>query len=687
MKYLLLLISAITWAQQLQSVDFKTANGQLTIDTESKRISGSVTYTFEVLKNIDTIRIDAITMTISDVTLNNLKINYNVTPKELLLIYPFKKGKNKLQFNYEATPKQALYFVGSKSTNNLQIWTQGQGKYTSHWFPSFDDVNEKVIFGLDIAFDSTYQVVSNGVLTQKELKNNTTHWHYQMKKPMSSYLLLLAIGEYEIKTIKSQSGIPLEQYLSKKEVSKHESTYRYSKEIFDFLEKEIGVKYPWEIYRQVPVSDFLYAGMENTSSTLFSTLYVVDSIGFVDRSYTNVNAHELAHQWFGDLITAQNGKDHWLQEGFATYYALLAERAIYGDDYFYSKLYESAMQLKQASKTDTIPILSTKASSLTYYQKGAWALHVLRDGIGEKNFKKAVKNYLSKYAYKTVTTQNFFDEIKKVSDFDLNKFSKVWLESSSFESDIANALVAKNKAMRTQLEVNQWRNKPLLEKKPFFEKTFKSDVHYSVKASILSQLVKEKFEDKKSLLNLALQTNTTQVRQAVAATVTKIPEDFRIEFESLLNDQSYKTQEFALYYLWTNFKEKRYAYLEKTKNWIGFNDFNLRILWLSLAIATPEYETKKEHYLQELIQYSSTAYETTTRQNALENLLVFDTINQEVLKNLVNATTHHMWQFSKFGRENIRLLIKKPKFKEEFYLLLPTLNEKEKIQLERLLKE
>ena len=98
------------------------------------------------------------------------------------------------------------------------------------------------------------------------------------------------------------------------------------------------MKYPWKIYRQIPVRDFLYAGMENTTSTIFSQDFVVDSIGFNDKNYINVNAHELAHQWFGDLITSQSSKHHWLQEGFATYYALLAERQLFGDDYFYEAL-------------------------------------------------------------------------------------------------------------------------------------------------------------------------------------------------------------------------------------------------------------------------------------------------------------------------------------------------------------
>jgi aminopeptidase N len=687
MKYLFLFLSTFAFAQQTKSVDFKTVNGQISINPNNKSVSGTVAYTFEVIKSLDTIKIDAQNMTFSEMELNERKIPFVTNGKELLLIYPFQKGKYSVQFSYEAKPKQTMYFVGSEATSNLQIWTQGQGKYTSHWFPSFDDANEKLIFNMDVTFDSKYQVVSNGILRKKVDVNDMTHWSYQMKKPMSSYLLMLAIGKFDKSSLKSKSGIPLEMYIDPKDVAKKEPTYRFSKEIFDFLEKEIGVKYPWKIYRQIPVSEFLYAGMENTSSTIFTTRYVVDAIGFEDRSYTNVNAHELAHQWFGDLITAESGKDHWLQEGFATYYALLAEKEIFGEDYFYSKLYESSMQLKQASKTDTIPVLNAKASSLSFYQKGAWALHVLREGIGEKAFKKAVKNYLKKYAYQNVTTQNFFDEIKKVSDYDLVDFSKIWLESSSFNSEIANGLLAKNNAMQVQLEVAKLRNKPLTEKYAFFEKTLQSDVYFTVKEAIVGQLVKEKFDDKKQLLQLALQTQNIQVRQAVASTLQKIPEEFRTEYETLLDDKSYQTQEVALYYLWNNFENRRAVYLKKSKDWMGFNDFNLRILWLSLAVSTPQYNADKEIYLQELVNYSSPNYEATTRQNALEYLISFNVINEAVLKNLVNATTHHMWQFSKFGRENIRVLLKNPEIRSSFQTIFPSLNEKEQFQLDRLLKE
>lgn len=693
MKYFfVVLISTITFAQQTQFVDFKSVSGQLTINPKEKTVSGSVEYRFKVLKPIDTIKIDAQNMIFSDLKMDGVEIKYLSTNKQLLLIYPFKKGRNELTFSYQAKPKQTLYFVGSLDSaqddnSGLQIWTQGQGKYTSHWFPSFDDVNEKMVFNLGISFDANYQLISNGILKDRITNNETTFWQYRMRKPMSSYLLMLAIGKFDKKTQKSDSGVPLEMYYQPEDANKFEPTYRYSKQIFDFLEKEIGVKYPWKIYRQIPVRDFSYAGMENTSSTLFSSRYVVDSTGFEDRNYTNVNAHELAHQWFGDLVTAESGKHHWLQEGFATYYALLAEKEIYGEDYFYSKLYESAQQLKFASRTDTIPILDAKASSLSFYQKGAWALHVLYEEIGHKAFRKAVKRYLKKHSFQNVNTRDFFDEIRKVSHYDLDDFSKRWLETASFNTQEANALLKKNKSIQLLLEVEKLRKISLMEKSGFLAKTLQSDAYFSTKEAVVYQLQSEKFEDKTQLLVPALETDNLQVRQAVAATMSEIPEVFRGQYETLLDDKSYQTQEIALYNLWKNFPEQRFKYLDKAKNWIGFNDYNLKTLWLSLAISTPDYSVNRDDLINQLVDYSSPNFEATTRQNTLENLIAFRLTNDTVLKNLVNATTHHMWQFVKFGRDTIRTLLKNKEMRASFERILPDLNENEQFQLNRLLKE
>ncbi len=400
--YFFLLVPTFLLAQQNEKVDFKTATSKISLNFDNQFIEGSVSYEFELKSSIDTIRIDAINMNFTNVKINKKSVIFRNSGKELQLFKGFKKGKNTLTFEYTAKPKQTLYFVGEG--DGKQIWTQGQGKYTSHWFPSFDNENEKVLFNTTISFKKKFEVISNGVLTSKIENDSTTVWEYKMPHPMSSYLLMMAIGKFEKQIIKTKSGTPIELFIQPEDVGKMEPTYRYSKQIFDFFETEIGVPYPWKVYRQIPVKDFLYAGMENTTSTIFAQDFVVDSIGFNDRNYVNVNAHELAHQWFGDMVTAKSGTHHWLQEGFATYYALLAEGEIFGSDYLNWELYEIAERLIAATKTDTVPILNAKASSLTFYQKGAWALHYLRENVGHENFRKAVKNYLQKYQFKNVET-------------------------------------------------------------------------------------------------------------------------------------------------------------------------------------------------------------------------------------------------------------------------------------------
>ncbi|MBA9074860.1 aminopeptidase N [Flavobacterium gossypii] len=685
LPFLFLLFPYFLFSQQLQKVDFKTLNATLSLDAANKKIAGKTTYVFEVLSTIDTIRIDAKNMSFSNLKINNNTVEFKNSGKELLLFKGFKKGKNTLTFEYEATPKQTLYFIGEKE--NLQIWTQGQGKYTSYWLPSFDDVNEKVIFGLTISFDKDFTVLSNGKLKKvADVNQAQKQWEYQMEKPMSSYLAMLAIGKFAKQTETTASGTPLEMYLSQEDASKFEYTYKYSKTIFDFFESEIGVKYPWGIYRQVPVKDFLYGGMENTTSTIFSQDYVVDEIGFNDRNYINVNAHELAHQWFGDLITATSGKHHWLQEGFATYYALLAEKELFGEDHFNWEMYEIAERLQQASKTDTIPLMNEKASALTFYQKGAWALHVLRENVGANNFNKAVKKYLEKYAFKNVNTADFLAEINAVSKYDTKKFQEIWLEKSGFEVTEALGILQKNKFIKNYLDVLSLAEKPLAEKQQVFEETLKSDAYYPIKEEILFQLQSLDFPEKLPFIQIAIQSKDIKVRQAVAKTLNKFPAEFLPDFETFLDDNSYVTKEIALNVLWSQFPDNRTKYLDKSRNWIGMNDKNLRILWLTMALATKDFEPEnKLGYYDELLGYASPNYESSIRQNALINLLYINPNDTNVLRMLVNPLTHHKWQFSKFARDKIRELIKKEKYKLFFSELLPSLQENEKVALERLL--
>ncbi|MBP6127939.1 MAG: M1 family metallopeptidase [Flavobacterium sp.] len=688
-----LLFSIFSFSQQTKYVDFLTCTASLYPNFEEKSISGNVTYEFKVMQILDTIKIDAKNMEFSDVMINDKLVNFKNSGKTLDLFEGFSKGKNKLTFQYNAIPKQTLYFIGQDE--NRQIWTQGQGKYTSHWLPSFDDVNEKVIFGIIInyyvdmnKFKFDPIALSNGKLN---FEKSTISWsrgvnditrNYQMQKPMSSYLVMLAFGKFGMQEVKSKSGTPLEYYIDKNDYSKFEPTYRYSKQIFDYLEQEIGLKYPWKIYRQIPVRDFLYAGMENTTSTIFSQDFVVDSIGFNDRNYINVNAHELAHQWFGDLITAQSGKHHWLQEGFATYYALLAEKEIFGDDYFYNELYDYALQLRNAAKTDTIPVMHEKASSLSFYKKGAWALHTLREDIGAKNFQKAVKKYLKKYQYKNVNTDEFLAEIKKVAkDFDIENFKKIWLETSGFDMVLAERYLLKNKSVAAYIQLTK-------EKKDLenYKAILQSETYFPIKQYIFYKLGNTPFEDKKELIEIGMKQNV-YVRQAIAETISEIPVEFKSQYETFLEDDSYKTKEITLINLCNSFPNQTNEYLEKLKNMQGNNDKSLRVTWLKFALNSDKYLNYKNLYFNELFNYTSSNNESLVRRNALEVLLELYPENEQVIRALFQATTHHKWQFTKFAREKIRTLLKQPDFRNKVENLVKTADENTAALYLKFLKE
>ena len=703
MKYFFLLLTFISFGQQTQNVDFKTASGYIFINPIERSFTGNASYEFTVLAAIDTIRMDAIHMRFASVKINNRLVKYVNNEKELLLFDGFKMGKNKLSFEFAGTPKQTMYFNGDFSCvtcTNQQVWTQGQGKYTSHWFPSFDDVNEKMVFSLAIAFDKRFTVISNGELKKindNVLQNNSAEiqtWHYEMEKPMSSYLLMLAIGKFEKQTLKSISGVPLEFYYQRKDQNKVPFTYYKSKEIFDFMEKEIGVKYPWKIYRQIPVEDFLYAGMENTTSTIFAQEFMVDAVGFNDRNYINVNAHELAHQWFGDLITATSGEHHWLQEGFATYYALLAEREIFGEDYFYNKLYQSALELKNAGNRDTIPVMNEKASSLSFYQKGAWALHVIRESIGEKAFQLAVKNYLVKYQYKTVVTDDFLAEIKLVSNFDTEKFKNVWLKDYQFQVYEAEELLKKNKFIVSLYELKALRNKAFSEKKGQLITILKSASYFPLKTEVLYQIRDISFAEKEELLQIAMKTNELEVRKAVASFMNEIPLSFKFDYETLLDDDSYKTKEIAFVNLWNNFVFSREVYLEKIKKLGDKANYELRLLYLKYSILgyDPQLKNSEKYFenqrnITELVAFTNSKYERTIRQNAIENAFLLNLKDPMIIRNLVNATTHHNWQFVKYAKDTIRILLHQDVYKNLFQEMLPKLEENEKMQLQKLLTE
>jgi len=650
----------LCFPQQTDKVDFKLIKAEIDVNPTEKKVSGTAVYSFEVLKDCDSIYLDGINIDLIN-SVSNQSISVSASEKKLWFVSEFKKNQDyEVGMSYEAYPKQALYFTED------QIWTQGQGKYTSNWMPSIDDMNDKIEIDLSIYAPKDLQVVANGKLDSVKNIDEQNIWIFDMEQPMSSYLAAFVIADLRCKKFTSESGIPIQLYYRPEDSLKAEPTYRYTKQIFDFLENEIGVAYPWQNYKQIPVRDFLYAGMENTTATVFSEAFVVDSIGFNDRNYVNVNAHELAHHWFGNLITETSGKHHWLQEGFSTYYALLAEKEIFGDDYFYWRLYQSAEQLQMLSDDGKgESLLDPKASSLTFYEKGAWALHILKEMIGEESFKEAIVNYLNKYSFKNVTTDDFLNEVSNVYGEDITEFKKDWLEQSAFKAKEAYQFLMKSDFMNDFFKVSSLRENLIDEKIDVLNKALDRSNDF-IGQEVVYQLEGEDITKTIELYNKAFDGGNLFTRQAIALSLSTIPAEIKDHYESLLNDDSYITIESALGNLWSNFPEKRSSYLETTKDIIGFQDKNVRQLWLVLAIITEDYRPDEQlAFMNELNSYTSSDYSFEIRERALGYVNYFKWWDEFTMINLVDACMHHNWRFRKTTRTYLKDLIEEGTYQEQ----------------------
>ncbi len=694
--FILFFLTCWVHAQLVQQVDFLHADCHIRIDPYTQTVNGRVTYEFLVTARTDSIFIDARNTTFNRVLLDDKPVAYHNTGKRLWVKHSFTPGnKHLISFSYKANPEKAMYFIGWAEEDGLkQVWTQGQGKYTSNWLPSFDDMREKVEFDLTLTFDKEYQVIANGKLLKAVEEGGLKTWYYDMENPMSSYLVALAIGAYHNIERVSDRGIPIMLFYYPGDSLKREPTYRYSGKIFDFLEKEIGVGYPWQNYKQIPVKDFLYAGMENTSATIFSDAFVIDSVAFKDRNYVNVNAHELAHQWFGDLVTEESGKHHWLHEGFATYYAWLAEKEIFGEDYYYNRLYESAQRLIQRSDAGNGErLLDPKASSLTFYQKGALALHILREQVGDTVFRKSVINYLNKNRYKNAEVSDFISEVEKEGELPLDIYVNTWLNSDIFPKEVMLNSLARHAKIRALMD---WEKQGI---HAFFKtdkhmldtlmlnRIFESPDSELLTREVLSAIKKSLPKpDLEYVYRKALSAKNIKTRQEVILQADSIPAALQGDFEQLLSDASYVTVEYALFKLWLQFPERRTYYLNSTEQIHGFNNKNIRTLWLALALVTPTYRTaEKEAYLKELSGYTSPVFHFEIRQNAFMYLRQIQVFSDQNLKDLVSACTHPVWQFSKYARQLLEQLLSKEEYKLRYQQFFSELSKEEQTFLSKYL--
>lgn len=419
-------------------IDMEKMIVDVSFDAPAGIVKGQVTHCFKPLrKTLDSVFFDAPDIDIKTVFLNGKKANYRQDENgvtvfcEPALIW---ETNDSIRVQYQAKPKKGIYFIGWNDKNNIsrkQIWTQGQGVDNRYWIPMWDDLNDKMITETIVRFDSKYKVLSNGTKVMERInKDGTKTWHFKMTKPHASYLLMLGIGEYEIKETKSKSGVPLRMFYYPDHADRVELIYKHTADIMNFFESEISVPYPWESYAQIPVQDFMYGAMENTTATVFGDFFCSDKRSFNDRNYVAVNAHEMAHQWFGDMVTARCEPHHWLQESFATYYNMMAEREIFGQDHFDWSRRNSQNSALDADSKDWYPVASSKGGSPRHYPKGAIVLNTLKYVTGREEYNKAIKHYLGKHGYKNVDSNDLLVAFEETLGLSLGWFWEEWLYKS-----------------------------------------------------------------------------------------------------------------------------------------------------------------------------------------------------------------------------------------------------------------
>ena len=649
-------------SSQLELVDFQKAQVVILLDESSNEVKGEILFDLTILKDASSIFIDAKNLVAYQAFLDNKEVKAIYDGEKLVVEAPFRASDNlQLKIRFTSYPSKAMYHIDEDNDRIWdQVWTQGQGKYTSNWLPSIDDMNDKMIWSFQITAPGSKRVIANGKLTEVQPAADQMIWNYNMEKPMSSYLVALAAGDYQVKRDSSGSGVPLEYYYYQEDEKKVAPTYQHSKEIFDFLEGEIGVAYPWQNYKQVPVKDFLYSGMENTGMTIFNDEFFTDELGANDRSYVNVNAHELAHQWFGDLVTETEAKHHWLHEGFASYYALLAEQNLYGNSYFQAQLFEYAEALnEQSSKGNSTSLLDAKANSLTFYQHGAWALHALKDEVGAFSFRESVTKYLLRNKYQNVTTASFLDVVAEVSEKDLTDFKATWLTSEVFPTAEALRILRKQSVMEQYLQLAARRISTFEESYNSYKETLQKPVEMVLVKEMVAQLSIHDNDKKYELLQQAAALNDVEVNQLIVLSTPTLNNKNRELITSMLNDASYVTRESVLFLLWNDASDKR-AVLESAKaQWEEMNS-SLDMAWIVLALNSAGYTNEELlPFLVRLQAYTGSEYSTETRTASFDYLINLDAMSQQNYTDLMNASLHHVWRFYENARGILKAQYKK----------------------------
>lgn len=374
----------------------------------------------------------------------NLKINldksYTRNDKYTIYVdYVAKPNEYKGKGSAAINEAKGLYFInpkGEEKNKPTQVWTQGETEGTSVWVPIIDKPNQKTTDEITMTVPAKYVTLSNGRLaSQKKNSDGTRTDTWIMDLPHAPYLFFMGVGDYAI--VKDQyKGKEVSYYVEKEYAPVARKIFGNTPEMIAFYAKILGVDYPWNKYSQMVARDYVSGAMENTTATLHQESAQQDARELKDGNiWENTIAHELFHQWFGDLVTTESWSNLTLNESFANYSEYLWQEYKYGknaaDEHNFGEM-RGYLQ-SQSDKKDLVRFYYDDKEAMfdaVSYNKGGRILHMLRNYVGDSAFFRSLNLYLTQNKFQTAEAQQLRIAFEKITGKDLNWYWNQWYYGS-----------------------------------------------------------------------------------------------------------------------------------------------------------------------------------------------------------------------------------------------------------------
>lgn len=402
----------------------------LALDIPAQSFSGTCQIRLNPVRSgVETLVLDAVDLQIEGVKVGRTKqlFDYDGEQLQIHLKQPTTAGKVfTVAIAYTVhQPQRGLYFVQPDEhypDKPTQVWTQGEDEDSRFWFPCFDYPGQLATSEIRVRVPKAFMAISNGELIETEVDGKQKIYHWLQRQVHPTYLMTLAVGEFA-EIIDDWQGKPVTYYVEKGREDQAQLTMGKTPRMIEFFSEYYGYPYAYPKYAQVCVDDFIFGGMENTSTTLLTDRCLLDERAALDnRSAESLVAHELAHQWFGDLVVIKHWSHAWIKEGMASYSEVMWTNHEYGaEDAAYYRLNEARNYFNEDSNRYRRPVVThvyREAIELYdrhLYEKGACIYHMIRAELGDELFWRAIHTFVQDNAHKTVETIDLLRAIEKAT--------------------------------------------------------------------------------------------------------------------------------------------------------------------------------------------------------------------------------------------------------------------------------